>query len=83
MWNSEKESLLKARKTALERTENMVEKLSEKNRILENNNTVIVTRDRIIIDVLKQIKMYSSCNTLGNDKAFLRKINELASTAID
>ena len=79
----EKQSLLRARTRALANAENKAEELSEKNRILENNNIVLVTRDRAITDILKQIKMYSSCNTLGNDKAFLRKINELASTAIN
>lgn len=79
----EKQSLLKARTKALKNAEDMAEKLSERNRILENNNFVILQRDRIITSLLNEIKVYSECNTLGNDRAILRKINELASTAID
>ena len=39
-------------------------------------------RNRILTNILREIKDISSCNRLGNSDVFLRKINELVSTAI-
>lgn len=40
-------------------------------------------KNKVLINILREIKMYSESNRLGNSDMFLRKINELASTAIN
>ena len=51
-------------------------------RILKNNQMVLLEENRILRNTLKEIKLVSESNTYSNDKVTLRKINELAKTTI-
>ena len=50
--------------------------------ILRNNEMVLLKENEILKSALEEIKLVSESNTYSNDKLALRKINELAKTAI-
>lgn len=81
MSKKELERLLEARTRALEEAQNKAEKLKEENDITKNNNILILKQNRILKNIIREIKLVSESNTYGNDKVALRKIKELASTA--
>ena len=81
MSKKELERLLEARTKALEEAQDKAEKLKEENDIIKNNNTLILKQDRILRNIIKEIRLIAESNTYSNDKVALRKINELASTA--
>ena len=58
------------------------ENQEETERILKNNAMVLLEENRILRNTLKEIKLVSESNTYSNNKVALRKINELAKTAI-
>ncbi len=58
------------------------ENQEETERILKNNQMILLEENRILRNTLKEIKLVSQRNTYSNDKLALRKINELAKTAI-
>ena len=79
----ENKGLIRALTYGMKDRENKIEQLKEENEMLRNNNTVLVTRDRILTGLLKQVKMYMECNNLVNEDAMKRKIKELISTGIN
>ena len=81
MSKKELQSLLEARTKALKYAEEKIDELKEKNDTVQNNNTLILKQNRILKNIIKEIKLVSESNTYNNDKVALRKINELASTA--
>ena len=81
MRKKELQSLLEARTKALKEAQDRAEKLKEENDIIKNNNTLILKQDRILKNIIREIKLVAESNTYSNDKVALRKIKELASTA--
>lgn len=81
MFKKKKQRILDLAKVAIENRDKEIDKLKEENDILKNNNTLILKQDRILRNIIKEIKLVSESNTYNNDKVALRKIKELASTA--
>ena len=77
----ELQSLLAASRKALKEAQDKAEELKEENDIIKNNNTLILKQDRILRNIIKEIRLRAESNTYNNDKVALRKIKELASTA--
>lgn len=78
----EMQSLINASRKSLKSAEEQIERLSEKNRVLENNNIAILKRNRLMADILKEIVLLTDKNTYNNPDLRIRKIKELAETAI-
>lgn len=78
----EMQSLINASRKSLKSAEEQIERLSEKNRVLENNNIAISKRNRLMADILKEIVLLTDKNTYNNPDLRIRKIKELAETAI-
>lgn len=78
----EMQSLINASRKSLKSAEEQIERLSEKNRVLENNNIAILKRNRLMADILKEIILLTDKNTYNNADLRIRKIKELAETAI-
>ena len=77
-YKHEQQKLLEDIRELKVKTENQ----EKTERILKNNEMVLLAENRILRNTLKEIKLVSESNTYSNDKVALRKINELAKTAI-
>lgn len=77
----EMQSLINASRKALKEAQDESEKLKYEKSIAENNNTLLLQQNKILKNIIKEIKLVSENNTYNNDKVALRKIKELASTA--
>jgi len=62
---------------------NEKDEIKEKLRITENNELLLLKENSLIKNIAKQIIYISESNTYGNAELNLRKIKELASTAIN
>lgn len=81
MSKKELQRLLEVRTRALEEAQDKAEELKEENDIIKNNNILILKENRILRNIIKEIRLIAESNTYNNDKVALRKIKELASTA--
>ena len=81
MFKKKKQRILDLAKVAIENRDKEIDKLKEENDIIKNNNTLILKQDRILKNIIREIKLVAESNTYSNDKVALRKIKELASTA--
>ncbi len=81
MLKKKKQRLLDLAKVAIGNRDRIIEKLKEENDITKNNNTLILKQNRILKNIIKEMKLVAESNTYSNDKVALRKIKELASTA--
>lgn len=83
MLKKKKQRLLELAKVAIDNRDKKIDELKEKKNIAENNNLLILKQNRILQNIIKEIKLVAESNTYSNDKVALRKIKELASTGID
>ncbi len=77
----ELQSLVNSSRKSLKEAQDRAEELRKENGITRNNNILILKQNRILQNIIKEIKLVSESNTYSNDKVALRKIKELASTA--
>ena len=83
MFKKKKQRILDLAKVAIENRDKEIDKLKEENDTIKNNNTLILKQERILKNIIREIKLVSESNTYSNEKVALRKIKELASTGID
>ena len=81
MLKRKKQRILDLAKVAIDNRDKEIDKLKEENDIVKNNNILILKQNRILKNIIKEMKLVAESNTYNNDKVALRKIKELASTA--
>lgn len=81
MFKKKKQRILILAKVATDNRDKEIDRLKEGKDIAEHNATLILSENRELRNVIKEIKAIAESNTYGNDRVALRKIKELASTA--
>lgn len=79
----EMQSLIDSSRKSLRKAQDTAEHLKYERDIANNNATLILKQNRILRNVLKEIKLVAESNVYGNKEVALRKIKELASSGID
>lgn len=77
----ETQSLLDSSRKSLRKAQDTAEHLKYERDIANNNATLTLRQNRILRNILKEIRTIAESNSYGNSEAILRKIKELVSTA--
>lgn len=77
----EMQSLIDSSRKSLKKAQDIAEHLKYEKDIANNNATLTLQQNRMLRNILKEIKLVAESNTYGNKDVILRKIKELASTA--
>ena len=81
MFKNKKQRILILARVATDNRDKEIDRLKERKDIAEHNATLILSENRELRNIIKEIKTIAESNTYGNDRVALRKIKELASTA--
>lgn len=79
----EMQSLIDSSRKSLKKAQDTAEHLKYERDIANNNATLILQQNRILRNIIKEIKLVAESNVYGNKEVALRKIKELASSGID
>lgn len=79
----EMQSLIDSSRKSLKKSQDTAEHLKYERDIANNNATLTLQQNRILRNILKEIKLVAESNVYGNKEVALRKIKELASSGID
>lgn len=79
----EMQSLIDSSRKSLKKAQDTAEHLKYERDVANNNATLTLQQNRILRNILKEIKLVAESNVYGNKEVALRKIKELASSRID